>query len=84
VSAPGGRFPPRSFAFNTLTPQQPEVTPAGTANRLFHPYPLDSTRVDACKHVNALFCAIDGCIALALLALTAELPQGNSAATRAG
>jgi len=27
----------RPFVFNTLTPQQPKVTPAGTANRQFPP-----------------------------------------------
>ena len=41
--ADGRRTPPpnpaktRPFVFNTLTPQQPKVTPAGTANRPFSP-----------------------------------------------
>ena len=41
--ADGGRKPPpdpaksRPFAFNMLTPQQPKVTPAGTANCAFSP-----------------------------------------------
>jgi len=36
-AAPGSPFLPRSFAFNTLTPQQPKVTPAVTSNHAFSP-----------------------------------------------
>ena len=60
MSAPGCPFPPRSFAFNTLTPQQPWVTAPVTAHRPFRPELTHSTCVDARKHVNALFFASDG------------------------
>jgi hypothetical protein len=37
VSRAGMHFQPRSFDFNTLTPQQPTVTPAATLNSPFSP-----------------------------------------------
>ena len=37
VSAPGRPFQPRPFDLNTLTPQQPKVTPAATASRTSSP-----------------------------------------------
>src|SRR5271165_5259352 len=40
------------------------VTAPVTAHRPFRPELTHSTRVDARKHVNALFCAVAGCIAL--------------------
>jgi hypothetical protein len=57
-------FPPRSFAFNTFTPQQPRVTEPVTANTPFDIEPADSIRVDACKHGNACVYAVAHCMAL--------------------
>jgi hypothetical protein len=57
-------FPPRSFAFNTFTPQQPRVTAPVTANTPFDIELADSTHVDARKHGNASVYAVAGCMAL--------------------
>jgi hypothetical protein len=84
VSAPGRPFPPRSFAFNTLTPQQPKVTPAGTANRPFSPLVACFQHVYARKHVNASVCAPRRVHRIGAAHVNAQLPNGIPAATRWG
>lgn len=88
MSAPGRPFLLRLFVFNTFTPQQPRVTAPVTANTPFDIELADSTRVDACKRVNASVFTAPGCRALIVFTfpqsyrtVTLQQPAGGDVST---